>query len=180
VSVVDQRERVKNGKPRTFIGVAHGAFGIPADWNVNPVLAVEEGDKKRDLAEFLQYRVVQGLTEKGWNATGAASQTLAPTDEEANRILADSGAQTLLLMKLNEWYFSINLSWVTAFNFDTDTEVVVYRSGLGKAFEKRFAGRDVVDQQASQSPQNQILMAYRDQLAEILNDPEVKQALTAE
>jgi hypothetical protein len=160
--------------------VAHGAFGIPADWNINPVLAVEEGDKKRDLAEFLQYRIVQGLAAKGWDATGAASQTTTPTDEEANKILSDSGAQTLLLLKLNEWFFSMNLSWVTSFNFDSDTEVVIYRSGVGKAFEKRFAGRDVIDQQASQSPQNNILMAYRDQLSEILNDPDVKKALAGE
>ena len=180
VAVVDQRERVKNGKPRTFIGVAHGAFGIPADWNVNPVLAVEEGDKKRDLAQFLQYRIVQGLAEKGWNAIEAASQTTAPTDEETNKILSDAGAQSLLLLKLNEWYFSINLNWVGSFNFDTDTEVVVYRSAVGKTLEKRFAGRDVIEQEASQSPQNHILMAYRNQLAEILNDPEVKRALTGE
>ena len=180
VAVVDQRERVKNGKPRTFIGVAHGAFGIPADWNVNPVLAVEEGDKKRDLAQFLQYRIVQGLAEKGWNAIEAASQTTAPTDEETNKILSDASAQSLLLLKLNEWYFSINLNWVGSFNFDTDTEVVVYRSAVGKTLEKRFAGRDVIEQEASQSPQNHILMAYRNQLAEILNDPEVKRALTGE
>ena len=48
IAVLDQRERVlKGGKPPTFIGKAHGAFGIPADWHVKPVLSTEEGDKER-------------------------------------------------------------------------------------------------------------------------------------
>ena len=34
ISVIDERERVKRGKPEDFIGVAHGVFGIPADWHV--------------------------------------------------------------------------------------------------------------------------------------------------
>ena len=39
------------------------------------------------------------------------------------------------------------------------------------------AGRDVVDEEAKQSPQNTIKMAYRDRLIKILERPEVKTAL---
>lgn len=35
----------------------------------------------------------------------------------------------------------------------------------------------MIDEKASQSPQNNILQAYRDQLMEILSDPEVMEAL---
>ncbi len=102
-----------------------------------------------------------------------------PDATAARTLIEQHHVGKLLILQLTEWFFSINLSWVTAFNFDTDTTVLVY-SGTGeKAFEKRFAGRDVVDAEADQSYQNHILPAYREQLAQILNDPEVKQALTA-
>lgn len=178
LSVIDDRQRVKQGKPRNFIGVAHGVFGIPTDWRIKPVLAVEEGDEDRDLAEFLRHRLSSGFTDRGWNAVEVPLDHI-PEATAARTLIEQHHVGKLLILQLTEWFFSINLSWVTAFNFDTDTTVLVY-SGTGeKAFEKRFAERDVVDAEADQSYQNHILLAYRDQLAQILNDPEVKQALTA-
>lgn len=178
VSVIDERRRVKDGKPRNFIGVAHGAFGIPVDWNVKTVLAVEDGDKNRDLAQFLQFRIVRGLGDKGWQA---AEYPLAaiPGSGELGKLQAERPGHSLLLMRLNEWYFSINLNWVTAFNFDSDVDVLVFDATGNKVLEKNLAARDVVDEQASQSPQNHILMAYRDRLAKILEDPDVRAALGA-
>jgi len=178
LSVIDDRQRVKQGKPPNFIGVAHGVFGIPTDWRIKPVLAVEEGDEDRDLAEFLRHRLSSGFTGRGWNAVEVALDHI-PDATAARTLIEQHHVGKLLILQLTEWFFSINLSWVTAFNFDTDTTVLVY-SGTGeKAFEKRFAERDVVDAEADQSYQNHILLAYREQLAQILNDPEVKQALTA-
>jgi hypothetical protein len=176
VSVVDDRERVKKGKPRNFVGVAHGIFGIPSDLNIKSALAVEDGDKARDLAQYLQYRIMQGFKARGWNAVELDLKTV-PGDEQTRALLAGVGANQLLLLQLREWFFRLNLSWATAFNFDTDRTVFIYGAHTGKVLEKKFAGRDVVDQEWTESPQNHILMAYRDQLAEILNDPEVKQAL---
>lgn len=178
VSVIDERRRVKAGKPRTFIGIAHGAFGIPADWNIKPVLAVEDGDKNRDLAQFLQFRIVRGLGDKGWQASEYPLAAI-PGSDELRKLQEDHPGRSLLLMRLNEWYFSINLNWVTAFNFDTDVDVLVFDATGSKVLEKNLAARDVVDEQASQSPQNHILMAYRDRLAKILEDPDVRAALSA-
>jgi hypothetical protein len=175
VSVVDERDRVKQGKPKTFIGVAHGVFGIPSDLHIK-VVAVEESDTDRDLAAFLSYRLVQGLEQKGWKVM-ELSLSSVPTQEEALRSLTEKGAESLLILKLKEWYFSINLNWVTAFNFDSNTDVTIYRAGSGKVLEKNIAARDVIDAQASQSYQNHILMAYRDRLAKILADSEVRKAL---
>ena len=36
------------------------------------------------------------------------------------------------------WYFSINLNWVTAFNFDTDATIYVYEIADGKTLEKEI------------------------------------------
>lgn len=175
VSVVDERNRIKKGKPKTFIGVAHGVFGIPSDVHIN-VVAVEDGDKDRDLAAFLSYRLVRGLEQKGSKVTELPLSGV-PSKEEALVSLTETGAESLLIFTLKEWYFSINLNWVTAFNFDSDTDVTIYRAGSGKVLEKNIAARDVIDAQASQSYQNHILMAYRDRLAKILADPEVQKAL---
>lgn len=72
----------------------------------------------------------------------------------------------------------MNLNWVTAFNFDTNTNIIVYEIKNGKILSKNFSGRDVIDEKANESPQNNILRAYREQLIEILSDPEVKNSLT--
>ncbi|WP_444940550.1 hypothetical protein ACJJI3_18760 [Microbulbifer sp. ZKSA004] len=61
---------------------------------------------------------------------------------------------------LNEWYFSVNLNWVSAFNFDTNTDILVYSLEEGRLLAKNIAERDVVDEQANESPQNNILRAY--------------------
>ena len=42
------------------------------------------------------------------------------------------------------------------------------------------AGQDVIDESASESAQNNVLRAYRDQLVQILNDDEVRAALTSQ
>ena len=78
---------------------------------------------------------------------------------------------------LNEWYFSIHSNWVTAFDFDTDTDVEVYKSGEGAVPSKNSAERDVIDAQADESYPNQILRACRDRLIGILADDDVAEAL---
>jgi hypothetical protein len=120
--------------------------------------------------------LARGLEQNGWKATELPLPSV-PSEEEALRWLTEKGAESLLLLKLKEWYFSINLNWVTAFNFDSNMDVTIYRAGKGKMLDKNIAARDVIDVQASQSFQNHILMAYRDRLAKILADPEVRKAL---
>ena len=39
ITVIDERIRVKEGKPQNFVGIAHATFGIPVDWHVYQVLA---------------------------------------------------------------------------------------------------------------------------------------------
>lgn len=176
IAVVDRRDRVlKGGKRPTFIGKAHGAFGIPADWHVKPVLSTEEGDKERTLAEFIQHRLLTGLQSSGWSVV----PTGLSFDGELNpsNTLQVSGAEHLLMLVLKEWYFSLNLNWVTAFNFDTNVDVIIASSNSADVFRKTIKDRDVIDEEAKQSPQNLILQAYRAQLLEILMDADIKNAL---
>ncbi|WP_060988837.1 hypothetical protein [Photobacterium leiognathi] len=177
ISVNDQRERVKEGKPEDFIGVAHATFGIPVDWHVSQVLATEEGDKEKTLADFLEHRILHGLQKQGWNVE-AVKVTSGASDSEIMTLLADNQADKLIQLNINEWYFSINLNWVSAFNFDTDTLVKIYEVNDGQILEKQIAGRDVIEEKGDESPQNNVLRAYREQLVEIFSDPEVKSKLT--
>lgn len=176
ITVIDNRKRVQKGKPREFIGVAHGSFGIPFDWSVPQVLNVADGDKERDLAEFLEHRLSNGMQQKGWQAQTVKMDHL-PSAAEAEAALKQANAKTLLALELNEWYFSINLNWVSDFNFDTDTNIHVYRMAEGEVLSKNIAERDVIVQKASDSPQNNILLAYREQLRQIVDDPQVRSTL---
>lgn len=177
VSVIDDRQRVKDGKPRNFIGIAHGTFGIPFDWDIAKVLSVEAGDKDRDLSQWLQYRVVKGLESRGWDVVDIDLEKNPKIDQVEN-LMIDNNCSKMLIFQIIEWYFSMNLNWVTAFNFDTNTNIIVYEIKNGKILSKNFSGRDVIDEKANESPQNNILRAYREQLIEILSDPEVKNSLT--
>jgi hypothetical protein len=96
VSVVDDRDRVEKGKPRNFVGVAHGVFGIPFSLYIDSVLAVEDGDKERDLSQFLQYRIVQGFIARGWKAAELALEAV-PDDVKARVLLGDGGTSALLV-----------------------------------------------------------------------------------
>lgn len=176
IAVVDDRKRVQAGKPRTFIGVAHGVFGIPSDCEVDPWLSVEEGDDEKDLSQFLQNRIVNGLSNKGWKVS-EVDLKYVPSLNEFETLIAKNHAKSLLVLHLKEWYFSLNLSWVTAFNFDTDIDVLIYTKGKGQVLSKTISERDVIDVKSTDSYQNLILMAYREQLNEILNDSSVKKAL---
>lgn len=177
IAVVDERKRVKAGKPKDYVGKAHASFGIPVDWHVKQVLATEKEDKERNLSEFLEHRVVTGLNNKGWDSS-AITLDKVPNVSESKDVLEKNKASKLFVLLLKEWYFSINLNWVSSFNFDTDSNVYVYQYEQGKVLEKNFAGRDVIEEEASESPQNKVLQAYREQLIEILSDKEVKAALT--
>jgi hypothetical protein len=176
ISVIDERRRVQQGKPEDFIGVAHGVFGIPADWHVGQVLATEEGDKERDLSDWLELRIVNGLNQEGWQSRAIDLNSLPDIDEATSR-LVENDAPWLIALVLNEWYFSINLNWVTAFNFDTDTDIHVFHISSGKVLSKSFKERDVIEEMADESPQNNILGAYRAQIQQIFNDEALQNVL---
>jgi hypothetical protein len=176
VSVVDQRKLLTEGKPPTFIGVAHSVFGIPSDMQTYPWFVSDKARKDQTLAQALEERVVVGLNDEGWQMTGAAL-TKPPTKDEAVSLLAARSAQRLLVLSLTQWYVSINLNWVSAFNFDWGYEIEVLDSQGASIAGIKDSGRDVVDAQGDQSWPNMIKMAYRDRLIKILERPEVRTAL---
>ncbi len=176
ISVVDERKRVKEGKPNDYIGRVHSSFGIPFDWHVKQVISTEDGDKERNLSDWLEYRIVHGLNNGGWE-TESVNLDSGESDSDVQQILLEKGAVSLIKLTLREWYFSINLNWVSAFNFDTDAIVSVYDIKDGVILNKVFKERDVIEESSTESPQNNVLRAYRDQLQQILGDDRVENAL---
>ncbi len=173
ISVIDNRKRVKEGKPENFIGRAHATFGIPVDWNVDTLLATEKDDKSLTLSQWLQKRIVLGLTDKGWQVKPADFDSL-PSETMASDTLTEQTSQHLLVLDLQEWFFSINLNWVSSFNFDTEVNTYLFDKDKGLTHQTSLKERDVIDEKADESPQNNVLRAYRDQLLQILSDPELK------
>lgn len=176
VTVVDERDVLSEGKPPTFIGVAHTVFGIPTDMQAYPWFVSDKAKKDQTLAQALEERIVVGLNDEGWQLTGAALAK-PPTKDEAVSLLAARGAQRLLVLSLTKWYASINLNWVTAFNFDWGYRLEVYDPQGNAVANIVDSGRDVVDMKADDSPQNRIKIAYRERLIKILERPEVRAAL---
>lgn len=176
VSVVDRRDSLAEGKPATFIGRAHGVFGIPTDMQVYPWFVSDKARKDQTLAQAIEERIVVGLNDEGWHLASASIATV-PTAEQARALLESRGAQKLMVLSITQWFASLNLSWVTAFNFDWGYRVEVFDAQGATVASFADAGRDVVDAQADQSPQNMLKLAFRDRVIKILERPELRTAL---
>jgi len=176
VAVLDERDVLAEGKAPNFIGRAHVSFGIPTDITVYPWYESDKSKKDRTLASALEERIVAGLNDEGWqlSAAGLAKQ---PAPEEVAVLLGSLGAERLLVLTLKQWFVSLNLNWVSAFNFDWAYTLRIYDSTGIELVQLADAGRDVVDEQANQSPANHIRLAYRARLIKILERSEVRAAL---
>ena len=176
VAVIDERDLVAQGKPPTYIGRAHGTFGIPSDMQTYPWFVSDKEKKNQTLAQALEERIVVGLNDEGWQLT-AVGVTKHPTKDEAVSLLVVNDAQRLLVLSITQWFASINLNWVTAFNFDWGYKLKVFDEQGVVLANIMDSGQDVVDEDAKQSPQNTIKMAYRARLIKILERPDVRAAL---
>jgi hypothetical protein len=176
LAVADHRESVAQGKPATFIGRAHSAFGIPVDMQVYPWFVSDKARKDQTLAQALEERIIVGLNDEGWQLA-TADIDATPTPEQARAILAQRGAQRMMVLSITQWFASINLNWVTAFNFDWGYRVEVLDAQGATVANFADSGRDVVDEQANQSPQNMLKIAFRDRVIRILEHPELQAAL---
>jgi hypothetical protein len=177
IAAVDERHILAQGKPPTYIGRAHGLFGIPSDMQTYPWFVSDKNKKKQTLAQALEERIVVGLNNEGWRLV-AADYTTRPTKEETVTLLADHNAKRLLILSITQWVVSINLNWVNAFNFDWGYKFdVLDERGVVVATISDL-GRDVVDEEAKQSYQNLVKLAFRERLIKIFERPEVKTALS--
>jgi len=119
---------------------------------------------------------VVGLNDEGWQVASADTGT-RPTPDEARALLESRGAQRMLVLSITQWFASLNLNWVTAFNFDWGYRVEVLDAQGATIADFADSGRDVVDAQADQSPQNMLKLAFRDRLIKILERPDPRAAL---
>ena len=176
VSVVDDREWLREGKPPTFIGRAHGVFGIPSDMETYPWLISDKAKKGQALAQALADRIAVGLNDEGWKVTSVESEA-TPDEATVTALLSARGSERLVVLTLTQWFISVNLNWVGAFNFDWGYRLAVYDERGKRLLGVDDQGRDVVDMQASESPQNMIKMAFRARLIKILERPDLQSAL---
>ena len=176
ITVIDTRDFLAEGKPATYVGKAHGVFGIPADMQVYPLLTQDKAKKGQTLAQNLQERIAVGLNDEGWRMTPATFSKVPLKDEIAPLVTAN-GTERVIVLTLKSWYFSINLNLVSDFNFDWGYNLRILDAQGATLADLTDNGRDVVDTKGSDSYGNQINLAYRDRLIKIFERPEVKAAL---
>jgi len=178
ISVVDARPEVREGKPANFIGKMHLTFGIPADMAVYPVISEDKKYKDQSLAAALEERIADGVAGRGWQAT-AAGLASRPVQDDIPTMIDERNTEQLLLLTLEKWFVSINLNWVSAFNFDWAVRVEVFDKSGTHLADYRDSGRDIVDEEHDQSPGNHIRLAYKERLTKILEDPRLRAVLHA-
>jgi hypothetical protein len=176
VAVVDERDLLVQDKPPTYIGRAHGTFGIPSDMQAYPWFVSDKSKKKQTLAQALEERLVVGLNDEGWQLVSAGVAT-RPTKDEAVSLLVTHNTERLFVLSITQWFVSVNLNWVTAFNFDWGYRLDVFDAQGDVVARVEDAGQDVVDEKAKESYQNLIKLAYRERLIKIFERPEVRTAL---
>jgi hypothetical protein len=177
VVVIDSRPSVKaEGKPATYIGHAHGVFGIPVDMQVYPWVALKE-EKNFTLAQELEQRLADALQAIGANVVRVEAGARVDADS-ARRAAQGQGADRILMITLDQWYVDINLNWVGSFDFDWGYTVeIADKAGVQVAMFKD-SGKDVVELHGSDSARNQITAAYRARLEKLLDRPEVRAGLS--
>lgn len=176
ITVIDARDVLAEGKPPTYVGKAHTVFGIPADLQVYPVLTTDKAKKDQTLAQNLQERIAVGLNDEGWRMTPAAFSRV-PSKDEIAPLVAANGTERVIVLTLKTWYFSINMSLVSDFNFDWGYNLRILDAQGATLADVTDTGRDVVDTKGSDSYGNQVNLAYRERLIKILERSEVKAAL---
>jgi hypothetical protein len=177
VAVVDSRPSVKaEKKAATYIGRAHGLFGIPTDMQVYPWVSLKE-EKDFTLAQELEQRVADAL--QGIGANVVRVETGAHVDAaSAKRAALGLGADRILLITLDEWSVDVNLNWAGSFDFDWGYTVEVFDTAGAQITTFKDSGQDVVKEHASDSPRNMITVAYRARLEKLLERPELRSALS--
>ena len=177
VAVVDERDSVlKGAKPPTYIGRVHVSFGIPVDMKVYPWVIEDSAKKHQTLAQALEERIVVGMKERGWKVI-SADLISAPSAEQVPQLLRERSADRLLVLRVTEWFVSVNLNWVGAFDFDWGVAVAVLGPSPNPLFSFKDAGQDVVELEAKQSPGNSVRLAYRARLTKIFERPDLQEAL---
>jgi hypothetical protein len=177
VAVIDSRPILTaEKKPPTYIGRAHGVFGIPTDMQVYPWVALKE-EKSLTLAQELEQRIADSLQAIGANVVrvepGAHGDAAS-----ARRAAQGLNADRTLLITLDEWSVDVNLNWVGSFDFDWGYTVEVADGAGAQMAMFKDSGQDVVKEHASDSPRNMITVAYRERLEKLLERPELRAALS--
>ncbi|HWX28834.1 MAG TPA: hypothetical protein VNZ53_15520 [Steroidobacteraceae bacterium] len=177
LAIIDSRPSLREDKkPPTYIGRAHGVFGIPQDMQVYPWVALKE-EKSLTLAQELEQRMADALQAMG--ATAVRLDAGAHQDaDSAVRAAQAVAADRLLLITLDEWSVNVNLNWVGSFDFDWGYTVEVCDRAGTQLAKFKDSGQDVVKEQASDSPRNMITAAFRTRLEKLLERPEVRSGLS--
>lgn len=176
VGVAEDRQRVKDGKPKNFAGYAR-VYGAPVDWTVDVLTMSDKASKGKSMSDYLAERIAAGLRAGGSDVMVVHADRV-PTDEEAELVMVRENAGAIVTVVNHDWHFDVNTNWVGKFQFNSDVDVVIQKRGRGTVLTKRFAENQAIQGKGEESWPNMITDAYKAKLEQIFSDPEVKAALT--
>lgn len=176
VAVIDERVRTEEGRPEVFAGFAR-SYGVPFSWTVETLMLGSKADKDLTMAQLLSARMVSGLAAGGGDVRSVTIPG-ALSDADARALLERESAGRLMTVQLKDWHFDLNVMWVGRFQFNSDAIVTVQNSG-GTVMTEQYAERQAIQAEGDESWPNMILAAYRAKMEQILNDEELRGALTA-
>ncbi len=168
VAVVDERV---NGKAKNYYGTAYGP--LYNDELYIEDLADQDGDEKRDLAEYLSLRIVTGLNNNKWHSSEIYYKTV-PSLEMAELIMKENGADYLIVLALKEWEFSMD----GKLTLDTDTDILVYQAGKGKVLDSNIKRDRKIPIEMRDNLYSVARRGFMIQTSEIINDRKLREALT--
>lgn len=185
LAIIDSRPYVTNGSSsNSYVGTTIHAFGVHIPRHVHSYLSDDELDDKKPLSVFLQGRLETGLKGSNWAATAVVLATL-PTQKMAEDIFNSTGSDRLLVINLTEWRSRFDGHISDKFDFNTAYSVSVFKRGGDGAFIKNMGKNHYYslsvlakNNEDATSVRNAIILLTKDELAKIINDPDIREKLT--
>lgn len=185
LAVIDSRPFVTDGSTsNTYVGTTIHAYGIHARRHVFSYLSDDEKDEQKPLSTFLQGRLETGLKGSNWAATAVVLATF-PTQKIAEDIFNSTGSNRLLVINLTEWRSRFDGHISDKFDFNTAYSVSVFKKGGDNAFIKNMGKSHhyslsvlAKNNEDATSVRNAIILLTKDELAKIINDPDIREKLT--
>lgn len=166
ISVNDQRESLKEGKPENYVGYSRTSLGIPISHTLQRLGSVE-GDKNRTLAQYIAHRMQAGLTNSGWDVVVV---DWADSDSETD---VETGSKALL-MRLIEWDMILGKGIFETAILNSEVIVKVIDQDGSLLIEKKFANsRTLQLAKTGDSRQTGMIKLFKDELELILEDSEL-------
>ena len=174
----DRKAVTEMKEKRSFFYHSHGTFGELSSWHFNKVFVYKDlgADDNYTLTEVLGEKVEYAAHQSFTNVKRLYLDE-KPTKEQLVSMIKEHDADKFLFINVNEWYGNeIFFSMVPKFDFMTDVDLIVMNKDGSIAYERNEKAHTKPVHKFV--PRLTFLHAYQVRMNEILNNYELKMALS--